>query len=101
MCSGDLTLPEALGVGLLECFVRQEESRGSEPSHGSDLERALSLLFTQQRLEPPREEIPEPLVRSDGVWFSAWFRGEFCKRGKTVPRKTPGIGLPRQCRLDP
>jgi hypothetical protein len=46
MCSGDLTLPEALGVGLLESFVRQEESRGSEPSHGSDLERALSLLFT-------------------------------------------------------
>jgi hypothetical protein len=54
MCSGDLTLPEALGVGLLECFVRQEESRGSEPSHGSDLERALSLLFTQQRLEPTK-----------------------------------------------
>lgn len=58
MCSGDLTLREALAVGLLESFVRQEESRGSEPSHGSDLERALSLLFTQQRLETPREANP-------------------------------------------
>ena len=44
---GELTLREALAVGLLERFVRQEESRGSELTHGSQLERALALLVTQ------------------------------------------------------
>jgi hypothetical protein len=39
-------------------------------------------------------QIPEPLVRSDGAWLSAWFRGKFCKRGKTVPRKTPRTDYP-------
>jgi len=47
---GELTLREALAVGLLERFVRQEESRGSELTHGSQLERALALLVTQRRL---------------------------------------------------
>jgi len=50
MYYGELTLREALAVGLLELFVRQEESRGSELTHGSQLERALALLVTQRRL---------------------------------------------------
>src|SRR5262245_54265271 len=50
MYSAELTLREALAVGLLELFVRQEEGRGSELNHGSELERALALLITQRRL---------------------------------------------------
>jgi len=50
MFSVELTLREALAVGLLEPFVRQEERRGSELNHGSELERALALLITQRRL---------------------------------------------------
>jgi hypothetical protein len=50
MYSGELTLRDALAVGLLELFVRQEEERGSELYHGSELERALALLIIQRRL---------------------------------------------------
>ena len=46
-----LTLREALASDRLEDFVRQEEARGVELANGSDLERALALLITQQRTE--------------------------------------------------
>jgi hypothetical protein len=46
---GDLTLREALASNRLEAFVRQEEARGVELAHGSDLERALALLIAQRR----------------------------------------------------
>jgi hypothetical protein len=45
----DLTLREALASNRLEAFVRQEEARGVELTHGSDLERALALLTAQRR----------------------------------------------------
>jgi hypothetical protein len=57
---GELTLREALAVGLLERFVRQEESRGSELTHGSQLERALALLVTQRRLADEWSALMEP-----------------------------------------
>jgi hypothetical protein len=57
---GELTLREALAVGLLELFVRQEESRGSELTHGSQLERALALLVTQRRLADEWSALMEP-----------------------------------------
>jgi hypothetical protein len=50
MCTGELTLREALAAGLLGDFVRQEEIHGRELKHGSELERALALLITQRRL---------------------------------------------------
>jgi|RhiMethySRZTD1v2_1073278.scaffolds.fasta_scaffold2964816_2 hypothetical protein len=46
---GDLTLREALASNRLEAFVRQEEARGVELAHGSDLERALALLVAQRQ----------------------------------------------------
>ena len=48
---GHLSLREALASDRLANFVRQEESRGVELAHGSDLERALALLITQLRSE--------------------------------------------------
>ena len=45
----DLTLREALAADRLDDFVRQEEARGVELVKGSELERALALLITQNR----------------------------------------------------
>jgi uncharacterized protein YehS (DUF1456 family) len=44
-------LREALASDRLANFVQQEEDRGVELAHGSDLERALALLITQRRSE--------------------------------------------------
>jgi len=68
MYSAELTLREALAVGLLELFVRQEEGRGSELNHGSELERALALLITQRRLA---DEWSAPYGSSLGLVSSA------------------------------
>ncbi len=46
----DLTLREAVAENRLDDFVRQEENRGKELANGSELERALALLVTKQRL---------------------------------------------------
>lgn len=48
---GHLSLREALASDRLANFVQQEEDRGVELAHGSDLERALALLITQRRSE--------------------------------------------------
>jgi len=48
---GHLSLREALASDRLANFVQQEEDRGVELAHGSDLERALALLVTQRRSE--------------------------------------------------
>ena len=52
-----LTLREALASHRLNAFVRQEEARGVELARGSDLERALALLITMQRLRGPAEKV--------------------------------------------
>ena len=66
MYSAELTLREALAVGVLE--FRQEEGRGSELNHGSELERALALLITQRRLA---DEWSAPYGSSLGLVSSA------------------------------
>jgi uncharacterized protein YehS (DUF1456 family) len=48
---GHLSLREALASHRLANFVQQEEDRGVELAHGSDLERAFALLITQRRSE--------------------------------------------------
>jgi len=55
-----------LAIGLLESFLRQEESRGSELSRGSGLERALALRVTQHRLDSQAVTIPDAIER----WLS-------------------------------
>ena len=44
-----LTLNQALAIGRLEEFVRQEEAFGAELVKGYDFERALALLITQRQ----------------------------------------------------
>jgi len=56
MRPNDLTLREALASQRLNAFVRQEEARGVELARGSDLERALALLVTMQRLRGSPEK---------------------------------------------
>ena len=41
----DLTLSEALAADRLDDFVRQEVAMGAELVNGSELERALALLY--------------------------------------------------------
>jgi hypothetical protein len=57
-----LTLREALASRRLNAFVRQEEARGVELARGSDLERALALLITMQRLRGSKPEKVAPGV---------------------------------------
>ncbi len=56
MRPNDLTLREALASQRLNAFVQQEEARGVELARGSDLERALALLITIQRLRGSPEK---------------------------------------------
>ena len=57
MRPNDLTLREALASQRLNAFVQQEEARGVELATGSDLERALALLITMQRLRGSPEKV--------------------------------------------
>lgn len=78
MAFGRITLREALASNRLEDFVRQEEARGAELVHGSNLERALALLITQRRSEN----------RSS-------FRSQFGLRGRRTPQCPGGLAHPR------
>ena len=48
---GHLSLREALASDRLAIFVQQEEDRGVELAHGSNLERALAVVINQRRSE--------------------------------------------------
>jgi hypothetical protein len=57
MRSRPLELNQALAVGKLEEFVRQEEARGAELVQGSDFERALALLVTMRLIRTRCENL--------------------------------------------
>ena len=57
MRPNDLTLREASASQRLNAFVQQEEARGVELATGSELERALALLITMQRLRGSPEKV--------------------------------------------
>jgi hypothetical protein len=78
---GDLTLREALASNRLEAFVRQEEARGVELAHGSDLERALALLIAQRRSKLLQHRLPFQvdqrqcdLVLTSGDFCAVYFK---------------------------
>jgi hypothetical protein len=53
----DLTLSEALAADRLDDFVRQEVAIGAELVNGSELERALALLYSAS--QSPKH--PDPI----------------------------------------
>ena len=67
---GDLTLREALASNRLEAFVRQEEARGVELAHGSDLERALALLIAQPDQNSFNTDVPFRSMNGRAIWSS-------------------------------
>jgi hypothetical protein len=64
MRSRPLKLNQALALGKLEEFVRQEESRGAELVQGSEFERALALLITLRLIRTTGTRISKPKSRA-------------------------------------
>ena len=73
---GHLTLREALASNQLEAFVRQEEARGVELAHGSDLERALALLIAQRRSKLLQDGLSFQVDEREGDLIVT--SGDFC-----------------------